>query len=391
MRGATGTSDSGGATIKEAARPSVIVVTSSEGERYGVKYDAELRNTVYDRTSSIMGESLGSAALPSIVSEAVWREALSGPGVFFEYAVPVKLSILDGWLGVHMPNTSEDILLRRVFVAFGEDKSRVYYQDVESGLFFGADTASAAGKAQELEIYKNNGAVFAYESGVRIAENAPYMLLMPGASHHPEIQVNAAIRAGDLLDMTLVALGHSNETTTTYYDSGGVLVCVGTQFNIRVSLPGHVFYRRTDDIDATEEALTLSEGELIERARAVAVDTIGKACGSAEVFLKSVEDDGEDSYSVVFGYYIAGGSVLLRDSSHAARVTLQAGTITNVELNFREFSYTGEDLELLPEIQAFAAAGGEFQLCYSDSGQETLQPAWVRIVENGLLRSLRQL
>jgi hypothetical protein len=35
-----------------------------------------------------------------------------------------------------------------------------------------------------------------------------------------------------------------------------------------------------------------------------------------------------------------------------------------------------EATSLLPELQTLAAAGGEFILCYSDAGADTLTPFW---------------
>ena len=70
VRGATstGSTETGGASFTEATRPLVIVITNERGERYGARYDTGARNSVYDRTSSIMGEALGSASTPSEIN-----------------------------------------------------------------------------------------------------------------------------------------------------------------------------------------------------------------------------------------------------------------------------------------------------------------------------------
>jgi len=375
--GATGTAEPGRAAIKEAARPLNIVITNEEGGRHGVRYDTDARDAVYERTSSILGEALGSASAPTEISEDEWRSALSGAGVFFEYIIPVRLSVLDGWLGARMTEISEDVRLRRIFVAFGEDRSRLYFQEHESGLYFGADTASAAGKAQGLEIYGGNGALFAFETGIGGAENAPYMLMMPG-SDHPDVRSAAAGSAEELLEIALLAFGQSGESFSTYYlDDSDTLVCVGTQFNIRVFTDGRVRYRRPDVLPTDEESRSLSKSEIIEMARAITADSIGGACGGAHIAFESYESDGDTSY-IVFGYYIAGGRVYLSEDRHAASITITAGIVTEAEMNFRHFSLTGEHTGLLPERQALAAAGGEFMLCYSDSGTEILHPFWVK-------------
>lgn len=380
MRGASGTPEPGGTSLKEAARPLSIVITSGQGGRFGVKYDTDARNSVYEMTSSIIGEALGSASTPSEISEDEWRSALSGPSVYFEYISPVRLSVLDGWLGSRMPDTVQDTMLRRVFIAFGEERSRLYYQDHDKGLFFGADTASAAGKAQELEIYAANGAVFAFETGIWGYENAPYMLIMPG-SDHPDVRAASVGSAEELLEKALSAFGHENDTYTTYYDSAGVLRCVGTQFNFRVFSDGRVMYRRTDGSPSEEEAPVLWESDMIERARVIATDSIGATGGSAEVMFDAFQRD-DRTFSVLFGYYIAGGRVYLPEDRHGAWVTFSSGMVSEIEVNFRNYSFTGENTRLLPERQALAAAGGEFFLCYSDTGAETVQPSWVLAIDN---------
>ena len=377
MRGTAGTAEFNGEQVKEAARPIVIAITNGEGERFGTKYDTDARNAAYDRTSSIIAEALGSAAMPKEISEAEWREALAGQGVFFEYVAPVSLSVLNGWLGSRMPDAWSDFSLRRIFVVFGQDRSRIYFQDYESGLFYGTDTASAAGKAQGLEVYSPNGAAFAFELGVPGAENAPYMLIMRGSAHS-YIRAAPAGGAAELCDITLHALGHSNETYTSLPEGDGAVRFVGTHFTIRVDPHGRVTYRRTDWPPDETQLRSFSEAHMIERARIVVDDTIGTLCGDAEVLFESTDFEFEGTGSVFFGYYMAGGRVHLHEDGYAARVTFSEGAISDVELNFRMFTFSGEYVRLLPERQALAAADGEFMLSYFETGAETLLPSWVK-------------
>lgn len=376
VRGTTGAPEPAGTTIVEAARPMNIVITYEEGERFGVRSDLGVRNAVYDRASSIIGEALGSASTPLEVSEAQWREALSSPGVFFEYITPVCLSVLDGWLGSRMPDAPQDVLVRRVFVSFGEERSRIYFQEYDSGLYFGADTASTAGKAQELDIFSPNGAVFAFQLSIAGSENAPYMLIMPEV-YHPDIRAAAAGTQEMMLERALHVFGHYIEMPPTYF-SGDVLVCVGAQFTIRVYPDGRVMYRRTDGFPPANEAQASNMGEMIEHARAIIADSVGMTSGDAEVHFESIYYR-EGVYFVYFGYYIAGGRIHLYDDRHAAFVGFSSGIVVEAELNFRNYALTGYSTRLLPERQALAAAGGEFILSYSDLGPEILQPSWVKV------------
>jgi len=360
----------------EAARPLTIVITNVFGEHYGARYDTDARNAVYDRTSSIMGEALGSVSSWSEVSGDEWRAALSGHGVCYEYIVPVTLSNLNRWLDARLPEITDSARLRRICIAFGEDKSRLYYQDHITGLFYGADTASSAGKAQELDIYTPNGSAFAFETGLEGSKQVPYMLIMQW-SGHPELRSGAAGNAEELLDSVLLELGHSNEQYTWNSDGDGSFRRVGTRFNISINSSGGVRYRRLDISAYDAETPHRRDCEIIEQARRIVAETLGKVCGAAEIFYETIDQLEDGSHSVYFGYYIAGGSIYLPDDRYAARIAITSGVVTDLEINFRSYSYTGGQTVLLPERQALAAAGGEFLLYYSDSGAEVLRPAWV--------------
>jgi len=376
VRGNAGINQTGSIQLKEAARPLTIVVTDEQGSHYGVRFETEERNAVYDRTSSIMGEALGSVSSWLEVKEDEWRAALSGHGVCYEYILPVKMSNLNGWFDARLPDIMEDAWLRRICIAFGEDKSRIYYQDHTTGSFYGADTASSAGKAQSLGIYSPNGAAYAFEAGVRGSHNVPYMLIMPG-NEHPVVRSGSAGNAEDLMDAVLFLLGHNNEQYTWSSESDGSLRRVGTRFNIQINDAGGVRYRRLEVSMPDPGAPPQGEGEIIEQARRIVEETLGKVCGAAEVFYEAAEESEGDTITVLFGYYIAGGSVYLPEDRFAARISIASGVVTDLDINFRSFSLTGEYTMLLPERQTLAAAGCEFLLYYSDSGAEILQPAWV--------------
>ena len=372
----TAPTDTGTAHFKEAARPLTIVITTRNEERYGIKYDTTARNIIYDRTSSILGEALSSASSPIEINEEEWREALFYPGVYFEYIQPVKLSMLEGWLGVRLSTNIAETSLRRIFVAFTDDRSNVYYQDSDSGLFFCSETASAASKAQELDIYSDNGALFAFETSIDAAENSPYMLISRG-NNHPDIRGVTSASIEELLELIQAVMEYGNETYIPY-DNEGVFVRVGSQFNIRADEFGRVFYRRTDIAAPSGEEKVYGESAIIEKARAVVAETIGSYSSNAEVFFESMIYEAEDTASLYFSYFVAGGKIHLYEEGYAAKLVFVDGVIVEMELNFRSYTYNGDYTKLAPEKQILAAANAEFMLCYSDVGSERLQAAWVK-------------
>jgi len=363
----------------EAARPLVIVITDENGARYGIKYDTARRNSIYDSTRGIFGEALGSASLPVEIGADAWREALRGPGIYFEYITPVRLSVLDRWLDARMPILAEDIAVRRIFVAFGENWNRLYFQDEESGRFFGADTSSSAARAQDFGMQDPNGAMFAFETSVRAAESAPFMIIMPGYPH-PYVRAVGTGSLDEQIDVVISTFGHDGEATRLYFGGDGTMTRFGTRFSVRAEPNGRVVYRRTGGL-SEEEGEALSECEMIERARASVERSIGETSGAADVFFELFEHNEDGSFSVTFGYYLTGGRVHMLEDGFAARITFTAGVITEAELNFKNFSFFPDEYSaLLPEIQALAAAGGEFMLSYSYMGLERLEPVWARPV-----------
>ena len=374
MGRAAPTAQLGETIVMEAARPLVIVITHDCGGRFGAKYDTDIRNEVYDWTSGIVGEALGSASAFEQTCQYRWRDALSAPGVFFEYFSPVRLSIINNWLGARLASIDEDILLRRIFVAFGDDSNRIYLQDIQSGNFYAAHTASFARKAQELETLRPNGARFAFEIGSAGSEDAPYMLILPDINH-PLVAADSASSAEEILYIVRNAFGHGRETDRRYFDND-TLVSIGVNFNIRVQPCGTVLYRRTDRPSAIDE--NISDSRIIEQARIAVGQTIARTAAGAEVFFELMEFLDNDNAVVTFGYYIAGGRVRLIDDAPAARLLVSGGIVMEAELRFRSFSVSGEQyVELLPEVMILAAAGGEFILNFSDTGSELITPMWV--------------
>ena len=368
------TAEPGETIVLEAARPLVIVITHEDGGRFGAKYDTDIRNEVYDWTSGIVGEALGSASAFEQICQYRWREALSAPGVFFEYFSPVWLSVINNWLGARLAYIEEDILLRRIFVAFGDESNRIYLQDIQTGYFYAAQTASFARKAPELEALRPNGARFAFEIGSAGAETAPYMLILP-ETKHPIVAADTAWSAEEILYIVRNAFGHGRETDRRYFDND-TLVSIGVNFNIRVQPCGTVLYRRTDRPPTAD--IIVSDSHAIEQARIAVSETIGGTSAGAEVFFEYLEHANGDNRLATFGYYIAGGRIRLIDDMPAARVLVSGGVVMEAELKFRSFSVISEEYtELLPEVIALAAAGGEFVLNFSDTGAEQITPIWV--------------
>ena len=102
------TGESGSQTTQEsrtqAAQPLRMAVTirgGAETLRYGVQYDQEAQDALFQQVYSLLVEALSSAGAPESVSQEAWRQALSpAPGVYFDWQDDLPLAVPNGWLSV---------------------------------------------------------------------------------------------------------------------------------------------------------------------------------------------------------------------------------------------------------------------------------------------------
>ena len=173
-------------SVSAAAVPFVIAVVGEEsGGRCGQTYGVARVGETYERFSAVLGEALGSSGNPEQISEAQWRAALSGPGVFFDFLYDQPLSLLAGWLGTEIVGGAASHTARRICLSLEGDRLALYYIRARYGEFYRCDTAlSSSTLSARLKENPANGALFAFELDEDTAVDA-YVLLSRGcrASH----------------------------------------------------------------------------------------------------------------------------------------------------------------------------------------------------------------
>ncbi len=362
-----------------AAIPVSIAVTGSSGTHYGVKYDTTEMKVLYGNTVNLFAEALGSALTPFEINEQTWREALTSPGVCFEYMAPVHLFVLGGWYGAETTADLRNVLARRLCVAADNGINRLYYQDENTGRFYAADTSSKTSLTSLADTYSVDNAAYAFERiGTQTFED-PYMLLMTVETQHPVIDADNPLSDENNQTKVLQLLG-INENATPHYPVVNGIQYVGSNVNVGLLTDGTVNYERTDNPAASVTGI--DESAAIEMARLQVSSLMGAYCGDAAVYFDSISAIGGDSYRIFFKYIIAGGRIYLNQDGYAAAVTVKNGIINKMELHFRHYSIANEKKQLMPEIQTAAAAGGAFILSYSDNGRDSLQPSWVAVSPN---------
>ena len=162
--------ESGGQTTQEsrtlAAQPLRMAVTIRGGEetlRYGVQYDQEAQDALFQQVYSLLVEALSSAGTPEIVDEQAWRQALNtAPGLYFDWQDNLPFSVLNGWLSVNNEQLSG--ALRRL-VLTSQDGQAVIYYSAQNGTYYRAvcSMVDVNRLSEAVSGVKDNGAHFAFE------------------------------------------------------------------------------------------------------------------------------------------------------------------------------------------------------------------------------------
>ncbi|HHT16241.1 MAG TPA: hypothetical protein GXZ77_00770 [Papillibacter sp.] len=371
------TASSGGSAaaerFTEAAKPWTVLITNENGGRYAVRYDTRERDTLYGRTSGLFGEAIGSAGAPVKIAKERWRTALEDAGIYYEYALPIKLFVLSGWFGARVEGDWGSLPVRRIAVVSRGDAGAVLFQDAVTGDLYEAKTAMISGLESVISLYDDNGAAFAFQRGLRAQDETS--LILEGAYQHPLVEASSPLENEDNLVSVLNTLGVSEHLKFSYIDRDGARVYVEQSATISVSPGGLVRYRvdeRTVPIDTQPD-----EATAIEMARDMAAKTVGLYSGEAEVTFSGARAVSYGVWEVEFVYAIAGGRIDSSLGYPAARITVTGAEMTEMELYFRTYHTGGGSVELLPEAQAVAAAGGMCRLVYVDNGGAMLEPAWM--------------
>ena len=344
----------------EAARPAVIALRTDTGFGSVAKYDRTAVDTLYERTSGVIGEALAAAADWQLTAEIDWQRALKAPHVMYEYFNAAPLELVSGWFGTSI---AQDIPVRRICLAL-DDASTIYIQSDTS--VFKAATESFEG-ALTLNIEPTHENIYEFEHNSGSA--APYHILYSSAVHPLAVISNPFERPGNLAAI-LTNFGIDSTQKPGYIESDGTqFYVVGTTFTLSISPNGELVYEKSSVADSTE---IISTTQSVEVARSIAQRVLDAYSGDAQVWFSGISVSGNEA-TVTFDYYFAGGRVFLNDGEHAATVTIVNRTVTDMVLRFRTLTAEGET-SLLPERQALAAADGEFRLGYNDSGSAT--PFW---------------
>lgn len=369
--GSTGSGE-GTLSYTRAAWPCAAAITWDNGLRYGVKYDDAAMEQIYSQLSVPLGETLGSSEAPVRISEKSWTGALSRGSVFLDYESAQSLPVLALWLGTEAEALAGSNA-RRLLLAPGEaELTQLLFQDAAGRFFRCATMATWSSVQTAVSAFLPNGASFARElEGLEACE--PYSLILeqlPALTllqSYPGALDSCANRAAQVFSVPM-------NSGSSYPEPDGTQVYLGEYGSLRRSPEGLLSYRYEEGAPVCK-----TEALQIEQSRQL-LEQLHEAFRREEQLFYVGSWEQGDMTTVYFDYR-AGSLPVHLESGHAAWCQFREGVLQEVGIYPRSYGRSAEHTDLLPEMQAAAAAGSiragsEARLVYPDLGGESLNPVW---------------
>lgn len=371
----------------DAARPlrmAASLTAGTESVRYGVQYDTEESDALFQQAAGLLAEALSSAEEPVRVTRAQWEQALlTAPGICFDFQGELPMSVLAGWLTGE--EKAPEAVVRRMALTVWQEEVALYYRDEAGGGYFRclSEVADQSHLAQTLSELGGNGAGYAFESEEYAALDPDTLLTRQELEAAVYDAANPMSGGRNALEGLMEMVGLPVDASS-FYSSGNEQVARNGDDSLRLSDRGVAEYQAGEEsehfyIPIHGQQATLFEA--VEACRQLTAATIGANCGQARTYLLSAQDTG-DGLDIRFGYCL-NGSVVRQEQGYAARFLVRNGQITQFELRFRSYTDSGETTPVLPIRQAAAAQsamgleGEELLLAYNDTGADRVTAAWV--------------
>lgn len=374
------------------ARP-LRITASLPGEtrsgRYGLQYDQDAVDGLFQQVAGLLVETLSSAGEPEKVTRSQWETALiTPPGVCFDFQGEIPLSVLSGWLTGE--ETEYEATVRRLVLTTWKGSVALYYQDRTDGTYYRCLSEVANGQhlTEALAALPDNGALYAFESELYDWLDPDTLITEPVPTPRVYQVKNPVSGAQGGLEQIMAAL-ELPVNSSSFYSVGDERVARIGGDTLRLSGSGVLEYHAEEGsglfpVPARGEVASLFE--IVEHCRQLAAATVGAGAGQARLYFTGVRENGT-GLEVAFDYCLNGIPVHLEDGA-AAWFQVEDGRITRFVLRYRNYSDSGETSVVLPIRQAAAAMealnleGAELLLTYSDTGGETVSASWAA-VESG--------
>lgn len=363
-----------------ANMPFFISVMTKEG-RWASLYDKETAQSAFAAVGSVLGEALGSAEDLRETDEEQWRSALEKESVYFDYYGSVPADVLANWLGTSVPPGLPGFALRHILLTVEGQGASLWFRDEGTGKYYSCSTAVKSSAFGPLfSTVQPNGAAFAFELGGGFSRLNEYTLLSGVTPLPARVGEANPLESEAALENLLRVLDIDPQSGVDYTEEKGKTdVYVESSGSLRVSLDGSVLFRASygsAGVTAGGEALTKAGAVAFARYLARHCSVLSDS-GDQDIYLVSVKEEGS-SLTVTFNYSFGGIPIRLEDNEVALAASFSGNRLTRLEMNVRAFAQLDEEVTLLPEKLAAAAAGDgrELRLCYVKK-TEVYEPVWI--------------
>ncbi len=149
----------------EAARPiRMAAIVGDSGELYGLQYNEEAVDDLFQLSSNLLRETLGSLDAPVAITQEQWQTMLStAPGLYFDMAGDVPLSVLSGWLSGQEVSDLTAVPRRILLTTTEEGLVALCYQTQEDEFFYcTTQVVDYSRLVSVVSQFSANGAQFAF-------------------------------------------------------------------------------------------------------------------------------------------------------------------------------------------------------------------------------------
>ncbi len=361
-----------------AALPVAAAVRGPRGLCCGVKYDEQAMAELFEGFGAILSETLGSAEAPEVIGRFVWQERLEEESLFLDYGFPLPISALAAWIGVGADWSGGESASAFLLDSGGEGSVRLSFRGGDGRFFQCSTAASWATLRAQLEEYRPNGAAFAFELPALQACD-PFLLVPEQLPPLRRVRASSeqAAAAGACAELFGINLGGQSR----YTEADGTLVYPGENGVLRLWADGSISYNVSEDPRMPAEGAA----DQIEASRKL-LEAIRAAWGGEETLaLCGVERGEAGELSLSFAYVLEGMRLEL-PAGPAARAVWKNDHLGELMIRPRSFRQTEAVSELLPAVQAAAAAGSirrgaAAELILAETGEEHYAPTWIVTVE----------
>lgn len=359
----------------------VKIMIEVQGERYGVQYDQEAVQTLYqDGFSQLLTKSVAAMERPKEASLDEWKQAVeqADTWVFYDFLYDVSFAGQDN---------QEEQEARLFFVTMnnGWADTVYYYQDKTGNFYKARIKESGLSFPKSVEKQEKKDVCFAFELPEMADIVAPFMMIGDIPPSCSVYTVSNPLSKIDTIgrNRLLELLGFHEQAASFYQSADGEVVQEGSD-TLRIQKNGSLVFHGSENGDSRYQALSSRSKDLQIKAEEILQSLRPVWSGLGEMRCQGITVLPEGEMELCFAYTLDGIPVYLGEDGWSARFVFRGNHLISYTIYFRQYSVGEERSAVLPERQAAAAAkamgqtGKELQLYYRDDGSEgSVQAGWI--------------